>query len=194
MNKLFLFLYIILHVSLNVCVADDEEVIANQLVPLTVVRSESLEMTSNSQHNYFYFTDNVTINGNNLLVKCDNLEVTASRSGEADATIGRIGVIKKIIAIGSVEILQAGRAALAGRAELLPAEDKIILTDSPKILDRKAVVSGWRITLIKGKRTAIVENNPDDNEGHRPTVVLDALPDFGFDNNVNSDSEKRETE
>ena len=99
MNKLFLFLYIILHVSLNVCVADEEEVIANQLVPLTVVRSESLEMTSNSQHNYFYFTDNVTINGNNLLVKCDNLEVTASRSGEADATIGRIGVIKKIIAI-----------------------------------------------------------------------------------------------
>ncbi len=195
MNKLFLLLALIPCILSGFRIADGEETTADQYIsPLTVVRSESLKMTSTPELNYFYFSDNVTITGNNLLVKCDNLEVTASRSGEAEATIGRIGVIKKIVAIGSVEIFQAGRAALAGRAELLPAEDKIILTDSPQILDRKATVSGWRITLLKGNRTAIVENNPDDIGGSRPTVVLDALPNLGFDENKNADTEERESE
>ncbi len=195
MNKLFLLLALIPCILSGFRIADGEETTADQYIsPLTVVRSESLKMTSTPELNYFYFSDNVTITGNNLLVKCDNLEVTASRSGEAEATIGRIGVIKKIVAIGSVEIFQAGRAALAGRAELLPAEDKIILTDSPQILDRKATVSGWRITLLKGNRTVIVENNPDDIGGSRPTVVLDALPNLGFDENENADTEERESE
>ena len=197
MNKLFLLLALIPCILSGFRVADGEETTADQYIsPLTVVRSESLKMTSTPELNYFYFSDNVTIIGNNLLVKCDNLEVTASRSGEAEATIGRIGVIKKFVAIGSVVIYQAGRAALAGRAELLPAEDKIILTDSPRILDRKAVVSGWRITLLKGNRTAIVENNPDDSGENRPTVFLDALPNMGFDSddNENADFEERESE
>ena len=184
---------LISYISSGFRIADGEEIIADQFIsPLTVVRSESLEITSTPELNYFYFSDNVTITGNNLLVKCDNLEVTASRSGEAEATIGRIGVIKKIVAIGSVEIFQAGRAALAGRAELLPAEDKIILTDSPQILDRKATVSGWRITLLKGNRTAIVENNPDGTSGSRPTVVLDALPNLGFDEDKNENADTEE--
>ena len=197
MNKLFLLLALIPCILSGFRIADGEETTADQYIsPLTVVRSESLKMTSTPELNYFYFSDNVTITGNNLLVKCDNLEVTASRSGEAEATIGRIGVIKKIVAIGSVEIFQAGRAALAGRAELLPAEGKIILTDSPQILDRKTTVSGWRITLMKGNRTAIVENNPDGTGGSRPTVVLDALPNLGFDDdeNENADTEERESE
>jgi lipopolysaccharide export system protein LptA len=197
MNKSFLLLPLILFVLSGFRFADGEDTLAEQFItPLTVVRSDSLEMTSTPERNYFYFSDNVTITGKNLLVKCDNLEVTASRSGEAEATIGRIGVIKKFVAIGSVVIYQAGRAALAGRAELLPAEDKIILTDSPRILDRKAVVSGWRITLLKGNRTAIVENNPDDSGENRPTVFLDALPNMGFDSddNENADFEERESE
>ncbi len=195
MNKLFLLLALIPCILSGFRITDGEKTIADQYIsPLTVVRSESLKMTSTPELNYFYFSENVTITGNNLLVKCDNLEVTANRSGEAEATIGRIGVIKKIVALGSVEIFQAGRAALAGRAELLPAEDKIILTDSPQILDRKATVSGWRITLLKGNRTAIVENNPDDTGGSRPTVVLDALPNLGFDDNENADTEERESE
>lgn len=195
MNKLFLLLALVSCILFSFRIANGEETISDQFIsPLTVVRSESLEMTSTPELNYFYFSNNVTITGNNLLVKCDNLEVTASRSGEAEATIGRIGVIKKIVAIGSVEIFQAGRAALAGRAELLPAEDKIILTDSPQILDRKATVSGWRITLLKGNRTAIVENNPDGTDGSRPTVVLDALPNLGFDDDKNENADTEEIE
>ena len=195
MNKLFLLLVLISCILLSFRIANGEETISDQFIsPLTVVRSESLEMTSTPELNYFYFSNNVTITGNNLLVKCDNIEVTASRSVEAEATIGRIGVIKKIVAIGSVEIFQAGRAALAGRAELLPAEDKIILTDSPQILDRKATVSGWRITLLKGNRTAIVENNPDGTDGSRPTVVLDALPNLGFDDDKNENADTEEIE
>ncbi len=159
--------------------------------PMTWVNSESLEMKSTPEQNLFYFSGNVRIIGNNLLVKCDYLEVTTNRTGDAEATIGQIGIIKKIIAIGSVEIFQAGRAATAGHAELLPDDNMIVLTDSPQIIDQKATVSGWRITLMKGKRMAIVESNPDDLSDGRPTVVLDALPDLGFsdENEENAENE-----
>lgn len=159
--------------------------------PMTWVNSESLEMKSTPEQNLFYFSGNVRIIGNNLLVKCDYLEVTTNRTGDAEATIGQIGIIKKIIAIGSVKIFQAGRAATAGHAELLPDDNMIVLTDSPQIIDQKATVSGWRITLMKGKRMAIVESNPDDLSDGRPTVVLDALPDLGFsdENEENAENE-----
>lgn len=181
MNKSILLLALLPCILSGLRIATSDETITNPMLPpLTVVRSESLEMKSTPEQNFFYFTDKVTITGNNLLVKCDNLEVISSRSGEAEATIGQIGVIKKIVATGSVQIYQAGRAAIAGRAELFPVKNEIVLTDSPSILDQKAVVSGWRITLLKGERKAIVERNPDATSDERPTVILDALPNLGF--------------
>ena len=118
--------------------------------------------------------------GTNLAVTCDRLEVVTSRTGESEATIGEITAIESIVATGGVEIFQAGRRITAGRAELSPHEGLVVLTDQPKIIDGEVEVSGWRITLLKGERKALVEADPEQGQGGRPTVKLDSLPDLGY--------------
>ena len=160
----------------------------------TVIQSESLEMRSTPKRNYFYFQTNVRVEGNNLLVTCNNLEVTATRGGGEDdpnATIGEFGTIESIVATGDVEILQAGRRAEAGRAQVLPHLGKVVLTENPRVYDVHGEVSGWRITLLKNERRVVVENNPEDGR-QRPTVVLSELPDLGFESVENSDQAESE--
>lgn len=146
----------------------------------TIVDSESLTMQSLPDRNLFYFTGNVVVTGTNLRVLCDEMEVIANRVREdAEAAIGEIGSIEKIVAMGNVRIFQAGREARAGRAEVLPETGKVVLTDNPIVIDSQAEVTGWRITLEQGAKTALVEQDPSGNQ--RPTVRLDALPDLGYD-------------
>lgn len=154
--------------------AEDEE------LPLTIVESDALEMNATDDHNFFYFTGNVRVTGTNLAVTCDRLEVVTSRTGDSEATIGKITAIESIVATGGVEIFQAGRLITAGRAELSPRDGLVILTDQPKIIDGEVEVSGWRITLLKGERKALVEADPEQGQGGRPTVKLDSLPDLGY--------------
>ena len=160
----------------------------------TVIQSESLEMRSTPKRNYFYFQTNVRVEGNNLLLTCNNLEVTATRGGGGDdpnATIGEFGTIESIVATGDVEILQAGRRAEADRAQVLPHLGKVVLTENPRVYDVHGEVSGWRITLLKNERRVVVENNPEDGR-QRPTVVLSELPDLGFESVENSDQAESE--
>lgn len=149
-------------------------------LPRTIVESDALEMNATDDQNFFYFTGNVRVTGTNLGVTCDRLEVVTSRTGESEATIGEITAIESIVATGGVEIFQAGRRITAGRAELSPREGLVVLTDQPKIIDGEVEVSGWRITLLKGERKALVEADPEQGQGGRPTVKLDSLPDLGY--------------
>ena len=154
--------------------AEDEE------LPRTIVESDALEMNATDDQNFFYFTGNVRVTGTNLAVTCDRLEVVTSRTGDSEATIGKITAIESIVATGGVEIFQAGRLITAGRAELSPRDGLVILTDQPKIIDGEVEVSGWRITLLKGERKALVEADPEQGQGGRPTVKLASLPDLGY--------------
>ena len=157
-------------------VANEEEV-----GPATVVQSDILELESGPMLNKFYFRENVRVSGNNIIVTCDSLEVVANRgSGETGAVIGELGSIETIVAYGNVHITQAGRHAYAGKAEVFPREERVVLSQAPKIVDDGAEVTGWRIILLKGERRAVVESDPASGN-QRPTVTLDALPDLGYD-------------
>ncbi len=149
----------------------------------TVIVSDSLVMRSGRKRNYFYFENEVLVEGANLVVKCDRLEIVALREAaldQSDAKIGEFGTIQRITASGNVVILQAGRRAEAGRAEVLPGEGKVVLTDSPRVVDGQGEVRGWRITLLKDEKRAVVESDPDGG-GQRSTVRLSKLPDLGFE-------------
>ena len=160
----------------------------------TVIRSDSLVMKSQPKRNHFHFEGKVRVEGTNLTLECDQLEIVALREAgfdQSDATIGEFGTIQNIIAKGDVVIRQAGRRAEAGRAEVFPNEGKVILTDSPRVVNGQGEVSGWRITLLKDERRASVEADPNNNE-NRPTVRLSKLPDLGFepeDEDANSERE-----
>ena len=163
---------------------------SDQPADITVIVSDHLQMRSTEEKNYFYFDQNVQVEATNLVVKSDRMEIIALRENEADdpdATVGEIGAIESIVATGNVEIYQAGRVAYAGRAEVLPREGKVVLSESPRVVDGETEIAGWQIVLNKGERQVIVFPNPDEQaaeaDRERPTITLGggALPDLGFD-------------
>lgn len=144
----------------------------------TIVTADRLEMRNTGVESHLIFNGNVKLTGTNLTVTCDRVEIYAEqlpdiRDPEKKATIGKIGALTRILALGNVKISQEGRTATAGRAEVMPIEDKIVLTESPVVTDTETqvTVSGSRMTFFRGDRYGQVEN---------PQVVGPAIPNLGF--------------
>lgn len=147
----------------------------------TVVTADRIELVGTETQNFFVYEGNVRVQGTNLSVSADRIEMTAGRrAGATEGAIGELGAVELILALGNVVIHQEGREARAGRAEVLPREGKLVLTEDPVVEVGGARVTGWRITLVQGEKRAFVEANPADRS-QRPTVTADALPDMGFD-------------
>jgi lipopolysaccharide export system protein LptA len=149
----------------------------------TVITSESLEMQGSEARNFFHFHGDVRVRGTNLDLTCDALTVIAMRAGASDAAIGEIGAIERIIAVGSVTIVQAGRTATAGRVEVDPARGTVTLMDKPRIVDRDVEVEGFQFVLHQGERRFISIPDPQarPEQPSRSVVRLGVLPDLGFD-------------
>ncbi len=151
----------------------------------TVITSETVEMQGTESRNYFYFRNNVVVEGINLELRCDELTVVSTRrpGGDDGEAVGEIGSIESIVAVGNVEIYQAGRSAFAGRAEVNPAEGTVTLKESPRIVDRDVEVQGYQFVLNQGERRFQSIPDPDAPEDRpsRSVVRLGALPDLGFD-------------
>lgn len=148
---------------------------AAPLVPTVIESAGPAEMISTATETTFTFRDQVVVTGTNLKLTCDLLVVIAKRTGDPAATLGKQENFKSLIATGHVRILQSEREATCGRAEVLPGEDKVILSDNPKVrsLDGKYVADGPRMILERGQQKAVIEG------GSRFT--LPALKDLGFD-------------
>ncbi len=148
----------------------------------TVMEGDRFEMIAHEHELHFFVTGNVRVTGNNIVLTCDRLEGISSRSDEEVRTgerLGGMGRIRNMVAIGNVYVHQEGREAFAGRAEVLPDEGRVILTESPVIRDAQGEVSGERIILYQGLERAVVESSPE-----RPArIILPTLPDLGFPGN-----------
>jgi lipopolysaccharide export system protein LptA len=128
----------------------------------TVIDSDSLEMTAGDDVNNFRFAGNVRAVGRGMVLTCDKLDVIARRLAGSKGTIGKMNSVQSIVATGGVRMEQAGRVATAGRAEVLPDEGLVILSDNPKIIDSKATVEGWKIVYNSRDKTAQVLPTPED--------------------------------
>jgi lipopolysaccharide transport protein LptA len=147
---------------------------AEERSPATVIESDSMEMVTTDEETRFVFSNNVRVTGNNLTVHCDRLEVLSARHDNDRDAAPELGRIQTIFALGNVRIQQETRLATAGRAELFPQEGKIVLLDSPMIIDDQGRVSGERITLYQGESRAVV----DSGEGRPARIILPSLPDL----------------
>src|SRR5690606_27055627 len=144
----------------------------------TVIEADHAEMVTSDTGTRFVFPGNITVSGNNLTVRCDQMEVFSAREEQEKKPSGgppEIGRMEKIVATGNVHIEQEGREGRAGRAEIFLIEGRIVLTESPVIRNEHGNVSGYRITFIQGETQAIVESGP----GQRARIVLPKLPDLG---------------
>lgn len=141
----------------------------------TVIESDGrAEMISTDKETTITFRDNVRVTGTAIRLSCDFLEVVVERSGDLAATLGQLEKFRSLVATGNVRIIQDDREAACGRAEVLPGENKIVLSGNPVVTlrDENTRLAGTTITMLRGQRQVIVE---------KPTVVGPAIRDLGFD-------------
>jgi len=143
----------------------------------TVIESTHAEMISNEKEavTTITFRDNVRVTGTNMKLTCDYLKVVVLRTGDPTATLGKVDKFRSMLATGNVHIVQGDREAACGKAEVLPEEDKIILTETPVIVfhDPEGRQAGSKITMYRGQRRVEIEN---------PITTLPPVKDLGFDN------------
>ena len=94
--------------------------------------------------------------------------------GDKTATLPTLDKFKYMLATGHVVITQADREATCGRAEVLPREDKVVLTENPVLIDHGTdwTTTGDKMTMLRGERRVIVEKS---------RVTGPAIRDLGYD-------------
>jgi lipopolysaccharide export system protein LptA len=140
----------------------------------TELEADRLEMSSTVQETRAILIGNVVLIGTNLKITCDRLEVVAARLDGEDDTLGGFEQFEYLLATGSVRIVQGDREATAGRAEVFPHEDKVVLSEDPVLIDRSSdfIAAGRVITLLRGQRQVFVE---------QPRLTGPPLSDLGPD-------------
>ena len=141
----------------------------------TVIESDGRgEMVSTDTETTITFRDNVRVTGTNMKLTCDYLEVVVVRSGDKSATLGKLDKFRSMLATGNVRMVQGDREAACGRAEVLPEEEKVVLSDNPVVVDhdQKTRIAGEKITMLRGQRKVEVE---------KPILTAPPVKDLGVD-------------
>ena len=139
----------------------------------TTLDCDHAEMWSVGAETRGICTGSVTLVGTDLKILCDRLEFTAVGVGDKTATLPTLDKFKYMLATGHVVIVQSDREVTCGRAEVLPREDKVILTENPVLIDHGTdwTTKGDKMTMLRGERRVIVENS---------RVTGPALKDLGY--------------
>ena len=120
----------------------------------TVIESERFDWRSTDTETIAVFTGKVIATSTNQRLTCDRLEIVTTRKGDPGATISKVEDFKSLVATGNVRIIQGDREAACGRAEVLPGDDKIILSDKPVVVDHTInwTWTGDELEMLKGER------------------------------------------
>jgi lipopolysaccharide export system protein LptA len=120
----------------------------------TVIDSEQFDMHSTGTETILVFTGKVVAVSTNQKVSCDRLEVVALNKSDPKATIGKLDSFKSFVATGNVHIVQGDREAACGKAEVLPGDDKVVLTGQPVVVDHTVnwTWTGDELEMLRGER------------------------------------------
>jgi lipopolysaccharide export system protein LptA len=147
------------------------------IAPLpTTLTCTHMDMWSEGDETHAICTGQVVLTGTNLSIRCDRLELTASRIGDKTDTVPTLEKFHHLLATGHVAITQGSREATCGRAEVFPREDKVVLTENPVVVDHATnfVSAGERITMLRGQERVEIE---------KPRLTGPPIKDLGFDRN-----------
>lgn len=147
----------------------------NATLQTTVIESDGPgEMVSTDTETTITFRDNVRVTGTNMRLTCDYLEVVVIRTGDKTATLGKLDKFRSMLATGNVRMIQGEREAACGRAEVLPEQEKVVLSGNPVVVDhdQDSRIAGKTITMLRGQRRVIVEE---------PVLAAPPFKDLGFD-------------
>lgn len=140
----------------------------------TTLTCGHMDMWSEGDETKAICTGKVTVTGTNLRIECDRLELTATRIGDKNASVPTLEKFRYLLATGHVSINQGTRTATCGRAEVLPREEKVILTEDPVVIDHATdfVSAGEKITMLRGQERVVVE---------KPRLTGPPIKDLGYD-------------
>ena len=140
--------------------------------PQTDLVCDHMDMWSVNDETHAICTGSVVVTSTNQKISCERLELIAQGIGDKSATMPILERFKYLLATGNVHIVQGDREATCGRAEVLPREDKVILTEDPVVIDHAAssVTHGTKITMLRGERRVLVEN---------PRATMPSIKDLG---------------
>jgi hypothetical protein len=149
----------------------------------TTLDCDHAEMWTEGNESHGICTGAVTLVGTNLKITCDRLEFVATGVGETAETLPTLEKFRFMLATGHVVIVQGDREATCGRAEVLPRDNKVVLTENPVVIDHGTdwTSAGEKITLLRGERRVIVEKS---------RVVGPPIKDLGFDKNKPAPAEQ----
>ena len=144
----------------------------------TTLACDHMDMWSEGDETKAICTGKVVVTGTNLRIVADRIELIASRiDDEKNESVPTLEKFRYLLATGNVSITQGTRTATCGRAEVLPREEKVVLTENPVVVDRATqfVSAGEKITMLRGQERVEVE---------KPRLTGPPIKDLGFDRNA----------
>ena len=156
---------------------------AKDALSRSTIDSDTLEMQGTEKNNYFYFGGNVHVVGTDLEINCDELTVRAKRGGDEKSTVGELGAVEEIVAVGNVRINQAGRVATAGRVVVDPVKGTIHFLEKPVIVQGDMEASAYGFVFYTNDKRLEALNPPGFQPGKegRSKISLSAMPKITFD-------------
>lgn len=169
-----------LAVLLGACLVPAPLCAAEPALEDTVLTSEHFESHSTDKETVTVLWDKVILTGTNLRITCDRMELVSVRAGDSTQLVAKQNRFKSLVATGHVTIFQrdSNREATCGRAEVVPGEDRITLTENPKVTDLDKTGkpewtwTGDRLLMLRGERRV---------QGENVRITAPAIKDLGFD-------------
>jgi hypothetical protein len=147
----------------------------------THIVAQKLDLRNVGDDTITVLTGSVEITSVNLRITCDRLEIVSRRVDAAPGDlVAKDNRFKSLVATGRVRIVQpeSRREATAGRAEILPGEGRINLTDRPILVDRDE--KGDPIRTMAGSSMRLFKDESR-VEVDLPDISATRIPDLGFD-------------
>ena len=136
-------------------------------------------MIEENDQTIFRFTDSVSVKATNLIASCRRMEVIADPAGSSGGRLSTSALqVRRIDAFDNLRIEQKGRKAWAERGTILPNEGKLVLEENAVVEDDRGRASGFRLTLLKDQRRALVEGSGSESE--RARITLPGLAEGKF--------------
>jgi len=123
----------------------------------TRITSDNQWLITGPTGSIYYFEDNVRIDGGSFQATCDRMRAEGSAPQNADSTkpAGPV-VLERVIAESNVRITQGTQVSTAGKALILPHEQKVELSENATVVDSATGrrMENANIELSKGEVSA----------------------------------------
>lgn len=152
---------------------------ASALTSETIVLANTITMREQPTENHFLFEGSVEVMSGALQMQSARMNIISNKvdqpkTTEAEDLDLKVGKVKNIVADGGVRIEQDGQVATGEQVTFHPVDERAVLTGDPKVINRKAIVTG--IIMELKPNLAIISGEADD-----PVVVrLPEMPDLGY--------------